>query len=85
MDSDSGSLVDYDGSSLVARWTGEGIPDYAQCRETALAQGGQEVGEVRTGTVLCVKTARGRIARLEVVEVKKFESFRTNTTVWEAG
>lgn len=83
MVSDSGIVSANSGSSLVAKWTGDGLPDFNQCRETALAQGGDQVPNVKRGWILCVKTGEDRIARLEVVEVVGFSSIRADTVVWE--
>jgi hypothetical protein len=53
------------------------------CRDRALA-GGTEVADVRRGTVLCVATDQGNIARLTITGVIKFKGFQTETVVWNA-
>ena len=85
MASDHGSVTDYDGSSSIAKWTGSGQPNLAQCRETADAAGVSDVRDVRKGTILCVRTDEDRIAHLKIVEVLKFDGYRARVTVWETG
>jgi hypothetical protein len=79
-----GRVTDYDQSSRVAEWKGDGKPDFAACRERALAGGGDEVDNVRRGTVLCVETDEGNVARLTITEVIKFKGFEADTVVWNA-
>lgn len=79
-----GPVSDYDQSGRIAEWTGDGRPDFAACKERALAGGGKEVEDVRKGTVLCVLTDKGNIARLTITQVIKFDGYEADTVVWNA-
>jgi hypothetical protein len=79
-----GPVTDYDKSSRIAEWTEGGVPVFAKCKERALAGGGKEVDDVRKGTVLCVLTDKGNIARLVITRVIKFEGFDADAVVWTA-
>jgi hypothetical protein len=70
--------------ATVAVWTGTGPPpDYAKCRETALAQAVPQA-QLRKGNIVCVKTSDGRIARLTVTSINERNVTMTfNTVVWE--
>ncbi|MEV6635696.1 hypothetical protein AB0M54_33590 [Actinoplanes sp. NPDC051470] len=79
-----GPVSDYDQSGRIAEWTGDRRPDFADCKERALAGGGKEVKDVRKGTVLCVLTDKGNIARLTITQVIKFDGYEADTVVWNA-
>ncbi|MFG1603712.1 hypothetical protein [Actinoplanes sp. NPDC049265] len=79
-----GPVTDYDRSSRIAEWTDGGTPTFADCKDRALAGGGKEVADVRKGTVLCVLTDKGNIARLTITKVIKFAGFDADTVVWNA-
>lgn len=84
MEEAKGPVTDYDQGSRIAEWTGDGRPDFAACPDRALAGGGTEVADVRRGTVLCVATDKGNIARLTITRVIKFKGFEAETVVWNA-
>ena len=84
MEQAKGPVTEYDQGSRIAEWTGTGTPDFAACRERALAGGGTEVADVRQGTVLCVATDKGNIARLTITGVIKFKGFEADTVGWNA-
>lgn len=84
MDSESGRVVDWDNTSPIAEWTGDGVPNHGQCRQTALAGGGGEVSGVQHGSILCVETDQDRIARLEVTGIRPFEAITADAKIWEA-
>jgi hypothetical protein len=84
MEEAKGPVTDYDQGSRIAEWSGDGTPDFADCRDRALAGGGTEVADVRRGTVLCVATDKGNIARLTITRVIKFKGFEADTVVWNA-
>lgn len=84
MTEDAGTVSANEAGSLVAKWSGSGTPDFGQCKQTALSEGGASVPDVKRGWILCVKTTEGRIARLKVVEVVKFASIRADAVVWES-
>jgi hypothetical protein len=80
-----GWVSNYRQTSRIAVWTGgAALPDFAACRETALARGANEVGNVRAGTVLCVETSEHRYARIEIIKVLKFSGYNANAVVWNA-
>lgn len=65
-------------------WQFVGVLVAAAGRDRALAGGGTEVADVRRGTVLCVATDKGNIARLTITRVIKFKGFEADTVVWNA-
>lgn len=67
----------------LAVWDGPGVPDRRQCFERVSTQGMNQV-EVEKGTVLCLRTGGGRIARLTVTSVSADynEGVLARTTVW---
>lgn len=83
MEEAKGPVTDYDQGSRIAEWSEDRTPDFAACRERALG-GGTEVADVRRGTVLCVATDKGNIARLTITGVIKFKGFKADTVVWNA-
>jgi hypothetical protein len=71
------------GVSAVARWTGDGTPELAGCRDAA-AGGIDKVKGVTTGDVLCLRTSDERIARLTVGKINSREGTVTfEAVVWE--
>jgi hypothetical protein len=77
-----GQVSNYRQTSRIAMWTGSGLPDFASCRETALAKGTNEIDNVRAGTVLCVETSEQRYARIQIVKVVKFSGYEAQAVVW---
>ncbi|MFI5845506.1 hypothetical protein ACIA8K_37965 [Catenuloplanes sp. NPDC051500] len=77
-----GDVADFDGGARIAKWKGDGVPDYAQCQDAAATQGIRIVENVKKGTVLCVRTSEGRTARLTVSSFEEFHSMTFDTVVW---
>ncbi|NMO52850.1 hypothetical protein HH310_16835 [Actinoplanes sp. TBRC 11911] len=84
MEETQGPVTDYDQGSRIAEWTGDGRPEFAACRDRALAGGSTEVTDVHRGTVLCVATDKGNVARLTITRVIKFKGFEADAVVWNA-
>jgi hypothetical protein len=54
------------GGSLLSTWDEEGTPGYADCAESATAEG-VSTHPLEVGTILCGLTEEGRVARFTVV------------------
>ncbi|MET9802619.1 hypothetical protein [Streptomyces sp. NPDC006368] len=69
--------------SNLAVWPGPGVPGRKQCLDLVSAQG-IAMTEVKKGTVLCVRTGGGRIARLTVTTASNDPTVgvEARTTVW---
>jgi pyruvate/2-oxoglutarate dehydrogenase complex dihydrolipoamide acyltransferase (E2) component len=71
-------------NSRLAPWSGDGTPEFAQCRDAALAEGVEEVKAVREHAVLCVHTTEDRTARLTVRAIDaKQGTVRFDALVWQ--
>ncbi|MEX2985476.1 hypothetical protein [Streptomyces sp. C36] len=63
----------------LAEWKGPGKPTRKACADLVSSQGTGQFGEVKEGTVICVRTSGGRTAVLTVTSIS--DSFSTGVMV----
>ncbi|MDT7787849.1 MAG: hypothetical protein QOF58_6268 [Pseudonocardiales bacterium] len=66
-----------------AAWTGEGLPERAECAELLKKTAGEPTLPVRVGTKACLATEGKRIGRLEVVEIGGPGKIKIHVKVWD--
>jgi hypothetical protein len=74
-----GNLI-YAGDGPLAEWDGNGSPDAAACLEAVQTVATARV-DPRRGSILCVGTNGGRVARLEITQAE-YSGIRFSVLVW---
>jgi hypothetical protein len=68
-------------NATVAVWTGSSMPTYSQCHNLALTQGGGASPQLTSGLDVCVITAAGHTAYVQISN-QSTNGWEAHVTVW---
>lgn len=70
------------GQGTLSRWYGSSQPTRQQCSDLIDTHPQTDVGNIRSGVDICVRTAQNRIAYVRVLDVNNYVA-DLDVTVWE--